>query len=282
MAWRPLADPPSHPLPPLLPPQPIDAPSKQGAYLKQVFSESRSVLDSDPCDDAAGWQLVERRKGFSVYKREVEQGKQLTMSRLEVEVPVPPDQLFELLAHPRRALHRGPIPSGAPRRVCAGAAHAAAGMHRLCRAHSCRHPSAPHKVQELRMPLPGDAKVVYSEAPRFWGLLRPREYVTCDAAATKERLFVCKSCEVPEGPLATPKKGMVRANLLYAMRMKEVPGQPGRTRMQCINWLDLGRDTVPTWLANAVTERWFFPALVKRLKRYTEQHGLAAPGAWAA
>lgn len=28
------------------------------------------------------------------------------------------------------------------------------------------------------------------------------------------------------------KKGMVRANLLYAMRMKEVPGQPGRTRMQ--------------------------------------------------
>lgn len=52
--------------------------------------------------------------------------------------------------------------------------------------------------------------------------------------------------------------------------------------MQCINWLDLGRDTVPTWLANAITERWFFPALVKRLRRYTEQHGLAAPGAWAA
>lgn len=52
--------------------------------------------------------------------------------------------------------------------------------------------------------------------------------------------------------------------------------------MQCINWVDLGRDTVPTWLANAITERWFFPALVKRLRRYTEQHGLAAPGAWAA
>lgn len=34
------------------------------------------------------------------------------------------------------------------------------------------------RLQALRMPLPGDAKVVYSEAPRFWGLLRPREYVT--------------------------------------------------------------------------------------------------------
>ena len=33
-------------------------------------------------------------------------------------------------------------------------------------------------LQALRMPLAGDAKVVYSEAPRFWGLLRPREYVT--------------------------------------------------------------------------------------------------------
>lgn len=29
---------------------------------------------------------------------------------------------------------------------------------------------------------------------------------------------------------------MVRANLLYAMRMKEVPGQPGRTRMQVGRW----------------------------------------------
>lgn len=77
MAWRPLADPQSHPLPALLPPQPIDKPSKQGAYLKRVLGESRSVLDSDPCDDAAGWQLVERRKGFSVYTREVEQGKQV-------------------------------------------------------------------------------------------------------------------------------------------------------------------------------------------------------------
>lgn len=147
MAWRPLADPQSHPLPPLLPPEPIDKPSRQGAYLKRVLSESRSVLDSEPGKDGQGWQLVERRPGFSVFKRPVEQGKkvgggwafgwvdgagerlkaggrlcsgpllsqvrltcpacsllhclpaQLTMSRLEVEVPMPPDQLFELLAH---------------------------------------------------------------------------------------------------------------------------------------------------------------------------------------
>lgn len=77
MAWRPLGDPQSHPLPPLLPPEPVDKPSKQQAYLKRVLSESRSVLDSDPATAAEGWQLVERRKGFSVYKRPVEQGKKV-------------------------------------------------------------------------------------------------------------------------------------------------------------------------------------------------------------
>lgn len=91
---------------------------------------------------------------------------------------------------------------------------------------------------------------------------------------------------------------MVRANLLFAMRMRKVEGQPGRCHMQVrltslrtssaarcpsspvcaacrpvqrrqslpvplvcflyqmVNWLDLGRDTVPPWLANTITERW--------------------------
>lgn len=74
MAWRPLADPQSHPLPPLLPPEPVDGPTKQGTYVRRVLSESRSVLDTDTAD---GWQLVERRKGYSVFKRPVEQGKQV-------------------------------------------------------------------------------------------------------------------------------------------------------------------------------------------------------------
>lgn len=39
----------------------------------------------------------------------------------------------------------------------------------------------------------------------------PQEYVTCDALKSGERLFVCKSAELPDGPLAAPKKGMVRA-----------------------------------------------------------------------
>lgn len=47
--------------------------------------------------------------------------------------------------------------------------------------------------------------------------------------------------------------------------------------MQMINWLDLGRDTVPTFLANGVSERWFFPALMQRLRRHTRAHGLETP-----
>ena len=49
--------------------------------------------------------------------------------------------------------------------------------------------------------------MVYSEAPRFAGMLRPREYVTVDAEATGERLFVCKSCEVQDGPFAAAQVG---------------------------------------------------------------------------
>lgn len=48
------------------------------------------------------------------------------------------------------------------------------------------------------------------------------------------------------------------------------------TLRQMINWLDLGRDTVPPWLANTITERWFFQGLMRRLRRYTAQHGLTA------
>lgn len=59
-------------------------------------------------------------------------------------------------------------------------------------------------VQLLRL-RGGDARVVYTEMPRFAGMLRPREYVTCDAAAGREQLFVCKSVAVLEGPLAAAK-----------------------------------------------------------------------------
>ena len=94
---------------------------------------------------------------------------------------------------------------------------------------------SPPGVQPLRLP-GGEAAVVFSEAPRFAGLLRPREYVTCDAAAPGERLFVCKSCRVEEGLLAAPRRGAVRANLLFAMRMSECGGRaagaPPRCRMQ--------------------------------------------------
>lgn len=39
-----------------------------------------------------------------------------------------------------------------------------------------------------------------------------------------------------------------------------------------------GLPQVPTWLANAVTERWYMQALLRRLRRYTSKHGLAPPG----
>ncbi len=44
---------------------------------------------------------------------------------------------------------------------------------------------------------------------------------------------------------------------------------------QMINWLDLGSTkkynaaNVPPWLANAVTERWYFQALMRRLRKHT-------------
>lgn len=75
-------------------------------------------------------------------------------------------------------------------------------------------------------------------------MLRPREYVTCDAEATRERLFVCKSCEVAEGPHATTRKGAVRANLLFAMRMEDVPGRPGRAHLQVGGGCDRGQHLV--------------------------------------
>lgn len=81
-------------------------------------------------------------------------------------------------------------------------------------------------LQKLRLP-GGEAAVKFSEAPRFAGMLRPREYVTCDAADKKERLFVCKSCEVERGEAAVPQRGRVRANLLFALRAQERKGRPG-------------------------------------------------------
>lgn len=72
----------------------------------------------------------------------------------------------------------------------------------------CRRPASSTQPLRLRG---GDARVVYSEAPRFAGMLRPREYVTCDVSAPQERLFVCKSCVVPDVPqYAVPAKGKVR------------------------------------------------------------------------
>lgn len=80
-------------------------------------------------------------------------------------------------------MHRGPLPQGAPWRLCSGTRHIRLLWSLAGTMHACRHYSQPCMgaslhMQALRMPLPGDAKVVYSEAPRFWGLLRPREYVT--------------------------------------------------------------------------------------------------------
>ena len=93
------------------------------------------------------------------------------------------------------------------------------------------HPSS--NLQALQRP-PGGGKagIVYSEAPRFAGMLRPREYVTCDAEAPTERVFVCKSCLVPEGPRAQAQKGHVRANLLFAMRVKERKGTCASSQLQ--------------------------------------------------
>ena len=84
---------------------------------------------------------------------------------------------------------------------------------------------------------------MYSEAPRFAGMLRPREYVTCDAEVPTARFFVCKSCLVPEGPRAQAQKGHVRANLLFAMRVKERKGTLPSSHLQVSR-----RPTgVPTW-----------------------------------
>lgn len=38
-----------------------------------------------------------------------------------------------------------------------------------------------------------------------------------------------------------------------------------------VNWLDLGANTVPPLMANAVTERWYFQALMRRLNRHLQQ-----------
>ncbi|KAL4422524.1 hypothetical protein ABPG75_008721 [Micractinium tetrahymenae] len=231
---------PPPPLPPVLPPA-APAPDER-RYLERVLAESRSVLDSDP----TSFQLVESRSEFKVFSRPVKSGKGLTMARLEAEVPLREDTLFKLLTSMDGKCIIDPFP---------------------------RERHSEH-VQSLCLPQ-GEAAVVYSEAPRFIGLLRPREYVTCDAALPGERLFVCKSCEAAGGPLAQgAAKGKVRANLLFALRVKEVEGRPGVTRLQMINWLDLGRDTVPVWLANAVTERWFFQGVDRRLRRYLSRHGL--------
>ena len=43
-----------------------------------------------------------------------------------------------------------------------------------------------------------------------------------------------------------------------------------------LNWLDLGRDTVPPALANLITERWYMQALLGRLRRHARSHGLPA------
>jgi hypothetical protein len=40
-----------------------------------------------------------------------------------------------------------------------------------------------------------------------------------------------------------------------------------------VNWLDLGGNTVPPLVANAVTERWYFQALMGRLNRHLRERG---------
>jgi hypothetical protein len=44
---------------------------------------------------------------------------------------------------------------------------------------------------------------------------------------------------------------------------------------QMVNWLDLGANTVPPLVSNAVTERWYFPGVVRRLNRHLRERGLA-------
>ncbi|KIZ06461.1 hypothetical protein MNEG_1495 [Monoraphidium neglectum] len=134
-------------------------------------------------------------------------------------------------------------------------------------------------VKKLRAPRgKGAADVVFTEAPRFNSLLRPREYVTCDAESRKDRFFVCKSVLVEDGPLQKAAKGHVRANLLFAMRVSpalDSEGRPGASHLQMVNWLDLGANTVPPLVSNAVTERWYFPGVVRRLNRHLRERGLA-------
>eukprot|EP00887_Chlorella_sp_A99_P001553 scaffold8.g1553.t1 len=108
-------------------------------------------------------------------------------------------------------------------------------------------------------------------------IFRAREYVTADCVASRERLFVCKSCLVRDGPLAETKRGKVRGNLLYAMRMADLEGRPG-CRLQMINWIDLGRNTVPPKLLNAITTRWYFQALRRRLERMGSAVADSLPG----
>jgi hypothetical protein len=64
---------------------------------------------------------------------------------------------------------------------------------------TCTPPAARGGPTQALRARGADAEIVYSEAPRFHGVLRPREYVTCDAEAPRERFFVCKSVKARKG-----------------------------------------------------------------------------------
>lgn len=226
-------------LPPVSPP--AIACSKDRGFVGKVLAESRAYFDCS----LDSFELVDDRDKWSVHFRPV-QGTKLGMVRLEAEVPLRADTLFSLLTSMPGHYIIDPFPK---------------------EIHS-------QFVKPLHLPA-GEASVVYTEAPRFIGIFRAREYVTADCVASRERLFVCKSCLVRDGPLAETKRGKVRGNLLYAMRMADLEGRPG-CRLQMINWIDLGRNTVPPKLLNAITTRWYFQALRRRLERYIKAHGLDA------
>ncbi|GAB4824195.1 hypothetical protein N2152v2_011241 [Parachlorella kessleri] len=228
---------PSQPLPPVLPPE---APGNGRLFLHKILEESRGALD------APGFELLTTNldQKWTVHSKAV-QGSKLTLVRLEAEVPMPADSLFRLLTSMDGKRIIDPFPR--------------------------EHHAEPIKALR-RPPGGGKAGIVYSEAPRFAGMLRPREYVTCDAEAPTEHFFVCKSCLVPEGSYAQAQKGHVRANLLFAMRVKERKGARDSSQLQMVNWLDLGGNTVPEWIANLVTERWYFQGAMRRLHTYIAQH----------
>ncbi|GBF99101.1 hypothetical protein Rsub_11910 [Raphidocelis subcapitata] len=230
------------PLPAVSPPE---VPKNEARFVGRVLDEARSALDRGAA--AAGAAAPPAAAGWRVSAAPVA-GSGLTMARLEAEVPVAPDALFKLL----RTMDGKRIIDPFPRE---------------------RHSE---RVKPLRAPRGRSAEIVFSEAPRFHGLLRPREYLTCDAEAPRERLFVCKSALLDKGPLAGPAPGHVRANLFYAFRLREAEGRRGATRLEMVNWLDLGANTVPPLIANGVTERWYFQALMRRLNRYIDENGLAA------